>query len=115
MTISSRTPEGTPHRCSICGKVVHTEPSPLLGDSCCPNCGQLLGWFQNQLAQSDSPDADPITPSTPFATQSLDVVELVMAIEEEFGLVLSDAEAAQFETVADAIRWIEQHRLDEAS
>jgi acyl carrier protein len=44
MVISSRTPEGEPGRCPLCGSDVRIEPSPLFGDAPCPNCGALL-WF----------------------------------------------------------------------
>ena len=44
MTISSRTPEGTPHRCPVCGHGLRVEPSLFFGDAPCPRCGTLL-WF----------------------------------------------------------------------
>src|SRR4051812_35845432 len=43
-TISSRTPEGTPDRCPLCGAAVRVEPSVIAGDAPCPSCGTLL-WF----------------------------------------------------------------------
>jgi hypothetical protein len=44
MNISSRTPEGDPHRCPICGNDLRLEPSQPSGDAPCPSCGSLL-WF----------------------------------------------------------------------
>jgi len=45
MKPSSRTPEGTPNRCPICGKSVRIEPSSFpTHDAPCPQCGHLL-WF----------------------------------------------------------------------
>src|SRR5262245_23811230 len=44
MTISSRTPEGSPNRCTACGADVRVEPSNPPGDAPCPRCGHLL-WF----------------------------------------------------------------------
>jgi anti-anti-sigma factor len=44
MTISSRTPEGTPNRCPVCGSDLKIEPSIPPGDAPCPSCGHLL-WF----------------------------------------------------------------------
>lgn len=38
---------------------------------------------------------------------SLDTVELVMAIEEEFGVDISDDDADGFRTVSDIVRWLE--------
>ncbi len=44
MVISSRTPEGQPNNCPVCGKELQLEPSPQTHDAPCPHCGQLL-WF----------------------------------------------------------------------
>lgn len=42
-----------------------------------------------------------------LGADSLDLVELVMAFEEEFGGTISDEDAQQIKTVGDAIRYIE--------
>lgn len=39
---------------------------------------------------------------------SLDIVELVMALEEEFGISIPDEEAESIKTVGDAIAFIEK-------
>ena len=44
MVISSRTPEGRPNRCPVCGSNLKIEPSDSTGDAPCPHCGHLL-WF----------------------------------------------------------------------
>jgi hypothetical protein len=44
MRISSRTPEGTPNHCPLCGKNLVLEPSKPFLDAPCPHCGHLL-WF----------------------------------------------------------------------
>src|SRR5262245_61157421 len=44
MTPSSRTPEGEPNRCPVCGSELRLEPSRPPGDAPCPSCGSLL-WF----------------------------------------------------------------------
>lgn len=44
-----------------------------------------------------------------LGADSLDVVELVMALEEEFGLEISDENAEKLGTVQQAIDYIEQH------
>ncbi len=41
-----------------------------------------------------------------LGADSLDLVELVMAFEEEFGGTISDEEAQQIKTVGDAVRYI---------
>jgi acyl carrier protein len=38
---------------------------------------------------------------------SLDIVELVMALEEEFSLEISDDEVEKIKTVGDVVRYIE--------
>jgi hypothetical protein len=45
MEPSTRTPEGEPNRCPICGKTLQIEPSRPPGDAPCPHCGHLL-WFE---------------------------------------------------------------------
>lgn len=42
-----------------------------------------------------------------LGADSLDLVELVMAFEEEFGGTISDEEAQQIKTVGDVVRYIE--------
>jgi anti-anti-sigma factor len=44
MSISSRTPEGEPCRCPLCGAENDVEPSSPPGDASCPQCGRLI-WF----------------------------------------------------------------------
>ena len=44
-----------------------------------------------------------------LGADSLDIVELVMAFEEEFGIEIPDEEAEKIATVQDAITYIEAH------
>lgn len=43
---------------------------------------------------------------------SLDVVELIMALEEEFDLEIPDEEAEKLKTVGDAVKYIESHKKE---
>jgi acyl carrier protein len=56
-------------------------------------------------------DADEVKAEASFVddlgADSLDVVELVMALEEEFGLEISDEDAEKLRTVQQAIEYIE--------
>lgn len=56
--------------------------------------------------------AEEITPEASFVddlgADSLDTVELVMALEEEFGIEIPDEDAEKIQTVGDAIKYIEE-------
>jgi len=45
-----------------------------------------------------------------LGADSLDTVELVMALEEEFGLEIPDEEAEKIVKVGDAVKYIESHK-----
>lgn len=53
-----------------------------------------------------------VTPAASFiddlGADSLDTVELVMALEEEFGIEIPDEDAEKMTTVGDAIKYIEE-------
>ena len=44
-----------------------------------------------------------------LGADSLDVVELVMALEEKFDIEIPDADAEAIATVGDALKYIENH------
>ena len=57
-------------------------------------------------------NADQVTPEAKFiedlGADSLDTVELVMALEEEFGHEIPDEEAEKLQSVGDVIKFIEE-------
>ncbi|HEY1170263.1 MAG TPA: acyl carrier protein [Verrucomicrobiae bacterium] len=59
-------------------------------------------------------NADQVTPEAKFiedlGADSLDTVELVMALEEEFGQEIPDDEAEKLQSVGDVIKYIEETR-----
>lgn len=61
-------------------------------------------------------DVDPeaVTEEASFiddlGADSLDIVELVMAFEEEFGIEIPDEDAEGIRTVGDAVKYIQQHK-----
>jgi acyl carrier protein len=44
-----------------------------------------------------------------LGADSLDLVELIMAMEEEFGLEISDEDAEKIQTVQDAVNYVTEH------
>jgi acyl carrier protein len=61
-------------------------------------------------------DPAEVTPNASFVNDlgadSLDTVELVMALEEEFGMEIPDEEAEKIQSVGDAINYIKTHKKD---
>ena len=45
-----------------------------------------------------------------LAADSLDIVELVMTIEEEFDLEIPDSDAEKIVTIGDLVKYIEEHK-----
>lgn len=45
-----------------------------------------------------------------LGADSLDVVELVMALEEKFDIEIPDSDAEKIATVGDAIKYVEDHK-----
>jgi acyl carrier protein len=129
-TISSRTPEGVPNHCPICGKSVCIEPSHPPGDAPCPNCGTLL-WFVNTSTGIRFYESKAIAPlrerilravskslgvgtslvPNDLGGDSLDIVELVMELEDEFGISIPEEDAGTIKTVGDAIDYFEKRQL----
>ena len=118
MVISSRTPEGFPTRCVLCGAQTNLEFSDPAGDAPCPNCGhllwhsaQLFSTIQNRLAEILDTSFEKITAETStsdLAPDSLDTVELIMQLEEYFDLTIPNEAAERLQTVGDIVRYLEQ-------
>ena len=55
-----------------------------------------------------------VTPEASFiedlGADSLDIVELVMALEEEYDIEISDEEAEKIRSVQDVVNYIETHK-----
>jgi acyl carrier protein len=58
-------------------------------------------------------EEETVTPEASFVddlgADSLDTVELVMALEEEFGIEIPDEDAEKISKVKDAVEYIEKH------
>ena len=59
-------------------------------------------------------EADKVVTNASFiddlGADSLDTVELVMAFEEEFGVEISDDAAETIQTVADAVKYLDENK-----
>jgi acyl carrier protein len=66
------------------------------------------------IAEQLGVDIEQVKPETSFVddlgADSLDTVELVMALEEEFGIEIPDEEAEKIATVQDAIDYVSEHQ-----
>ncbi|QDV52749.1 phosphopantetheine-binding protein [Gimesia fumaroli] len=123
MTVSSRTPEGFPSNCPVCGASVRIEFSDPANDAPCPQCGCLL-WFSTELVNSLTnysldalgTTASSITVDSRFAEldgdslDSLDLVELVMKLEDEYDIVIPDNDYDQIQTIGDVVRLVNVKR-----
>lgn len=67
---------------------------------------------QKALAEQFEMDAEAITMDTnlidDLGADSLDVVELIMSLEDLFGITISDDEAAQLTTVRKIVDYLEK-------
>ena len=99
----------------------------------CPDCSAAAGLTPapltptEQIFMADKPieekvkdiiveqlgvNPEQVTPQASFiedlGADSLDIVELVMAFEEEFGVEVPDEDAEKLQTVGDVIKYIEE-------
>ena len=65
------------------------------------------------IAEKLSVDLDEVVPEATFTddlgADSLDLVELIMSMEEEFDIDISDEDAEKLVCVQDAINYINEH------
>jgi len=77
------------------------------------NRDDILSKVKEITSEQLGVDESQITPEAKFVddlgADSLDTVELVMALEEEFDLEISDEEAEKLTTVEKVVDYIEDH------
>ncbi len=75
---------------------------------------ELFEKMQKLIAEKLDLDADKVTMEASFrgdlGADSLDLFELVYAIEEELGIEIPDEKANEFETVKDAYEFIKSQQ-----
>ncbi|GAA8930144.1 acyl carrier protein [Helicobacter pylori] len=75
----------------------------------------LFEDIQAVIAEQLNVDAAQVTPETEFVkdlgADSLDVVELIMALEEKFGIEIPDEQAEKIVNVGDVVKYIEDNKL----
>lgn len=74
----------------------------------------MFEQIRDILAKQLQIDADKITMTTDIAevlgADSLDVVEMLMTIEEEFGVTVPDDDVMAFKTVGDVVAYLENNQ-----
>ncbi len=70
---------------------------------------KVKGIIVEQLGVDDSAVKSETSFIDDLGADSLDIVELVMALEEEFGLEISDEDAEKITTVGEALKHIENN------
>ncbi|NLO97151.1 MAG: acyl carrier protein [Peptococcaceae bacterium] len=68
---------------------------------------------KNIIVEQLGVDEDEITPTTTFQSlnaDSLDIVELIMALEEEFNIDIADEEVENIQTVNDIVNYIKDNQ-----
>jgi len=74
---------------------------------------EILDRVKQIIADQLSIDEDQIVPEASFiddlGADSLDIVELIMAFEEEFDMEIPDEDAEKIKTVQDVLDYIKNH------
>ena len=75
---------------------------------------EILGKIQEITADRLGDDESDVTPDASFRedleADSLDLVELIMELEEQFGMEIPDEEAEKITTVEEAVDYVQEHQ-----
>lgn len=107
MTDSHANPDQVPNRCAVCGGDVFLNLVQTAGFALCPQCGRAFRLISEYFEVSEAK----VTLTTLFVedlgADSLDVIELVMELEEEFGITIPEDQTERIKTVGEAIAVVE--------
>jgi acyl carrier protein len=74
---------------------------------------EIMGKLKPVIAEQLGVDESEVTETASFTedlnADSLDLVELIMSLEEQFGLQISDEDAEKLTTVGEAVDYIVEH------
>lgn len=74
----------------------------------------LFDEIKAEIVKQLNVEADKVTPEAEFVkdlnADSLDVVELIMALEEQFNVEIPDEEANKIQKVSDVVEFIEKNK-----
>ena len=75
---------------------------------------EILNKIQEITADRLGVDESDVTPDASFRedleADSLDLVELIMELEEQFGMEIPDEEAEKITTVEEAVDYVAEHQ-----
>ena len=75
---------------------------------------EILGKVKELVASQLGKSEEEVTPESSFiedlGADSLDLVELIMSMEDEYGLEISDEDAEKIVTVKDAVKFITENK-----
>ncbi len=75
---------------------------------------EILNKIQEIAADRLGVDESDVTPEASFRedleADSLDLVELIMELEEQFGMEIPDEEAEKITTVEEAVDYVQEHQ-----
>ena len=75
---------------------------------------EILSKIQEITADRLGVDESDVTPEASFRedleADSLDLVELIMELEEQFGVEIPDEEAEKITTVEEAVDYVQEHQ-----
>lgn len=75
---------------------------------------EIFNKIKDLIADNFDVDEDKITKSTSFTddldADSIDLVEFILQLEDEFGSEIPDDDAEKIKTVGDAVSYIKSHQ-----